>query len=224
VILDEGVARLLDSQSGKRKGGGRVPAGKRNANVYGEFVETLGFPARNDIGGASRFFYCPKASKKEKNVGLNSFALRPSYMVANGSKTAATNGKRHDRTTRHQNPHPCVKPLQLTKWLATLIKPEGENGRLLVPFSGSGSEMIGGLQAGWNEVTGIEMTPEFVPIAHARLSHHRLELKTQATLEMAEKTQAKAGRLGGLSRSRAKRLAARCNGAKGGRPRKLVIS
>ena len=84
----------------------------------------------------SGFYFCPKASKKEKNAGLDSFALSPSYMVANGSKTAGSRDKRHDRTTMHQNPHPCVKPLQLTKWLATLIKPEGDEGRLLVPFAG----------------------------------------------------------------------------------------
>ena len=69
-----------------------------------------------------------------------------------------------------KNFHSTVKPLSLTKYLATLIKPP-TGGRLLVPFSGSGSEMIGALQAGWGYVEGVELTEEYIPIAEARLAH-----------------------------------------------------
>lgn len=62
------------------------------------------------------------------------------------------------------------KPLSLTKYLATLIKPP-TGGRLLVPFSGSGSEMIGALQAGWEYVEGVELTEEYIPIAEARIKY-----------------------------------------------------
>ena len=65
---------------------------------------------------------------------------------------------------------PTVKPLSLTKYLATLIKPP-TGGRLLVPFSGSGSEMIGALQAGWEFVEGVELTEEYIPIAEARIKY-----------------------------------------------------
>ena len=68
------------------------------------------------------------------------------------------------------NHHPTVKPLSLTKYLATLIKPP-TGGRLLVPFSGSGSEMIGALQAGWEYVEGVELTEEYIPIAEARIKY-----------------------------------------------------
>ncbi len=68
------------------------------------------------------------------------------------------------------NIHSTVKPLSLTKYLATLIKPP-TGGRLLVPFSGSGSEMIGALQAGWEYVEGVELTEEYIPIAEARIKH-----------------------------------------------------
>lgn len=173
VILDESAAVLLDTQTGERKAGNRVPAGKRsNRVVYGDFAERLEFPARQDVGGASRFYYCPKTSKKERDEGLDEFALQPSYMVAKGSKTyGPPNGVRHERTTTNRNPHPTVKPLALTTWLASLIKPEG-NGKLLVPFSGSGSEMIGGLNAGWGEVQGVELTEEYISVARARIQHH----------------------------------------------------
>ena len=69
-----------------------------------------------------------------------------------------------------KNFHSTVKPLSLTKYLATLIKPP-TGGRLLVPFSGSGSEMVGALQAGWGEVIGVELTEEYIPIAEARIKH-----------------------------------------------------
>ena len=69
-----------------------------------------------------------------------------------------------------KNFHSTVKPLSLTKYLATLIKPP-TGGRLLVPFSGSGSEMIGALQAGWEYVEGVELTEEYIPIAEARIKH-----------------------------------------------------
>jgi site-specific DNA-methyltransferase (adenine-specific) len=73
---------------------------------------------------------------------------------------------------RH-NHHPTVKPIALAKYLATLLLPPSAYvpRRLLVPFSGSGSEMIGGHQAGWEEITGIEMEEEYCQIAEARLAY-----------------------------------------------------
>jgi site-specific DNA-methyltransferase (adenine-specific) len=121
----------------------------------------------NDNGGsASRFFYCAKSSKSERNAGLVGFEERLG---------GAMSGKeyRDDRPPNHTmraNHHPTVKPLSLTKYLATLIKPP-TGGRLLVPFSGSGSEMIGALQAGWEYVEGVELTEDYIPIAEARIKH-----------------------------------------------------
>jgi site-specific DNA-methyltransferase (adenine-specific) len=120
------------------------------------------------LKGASRYYYCTKATQKERNAGLDAFADKPSYMVENGGKGYYRNGEWHPRTTVTKNPHPCVKPLDLCRWLAKLISPKG---RLLVPFSGSGSEMIGGLQSGWSEVVGIERESEYVEVAKARLAH-----------------------------------------------------
>ena len=119
-------------------------AGKRNAQ-NGDVMKTgLGatdtkWGGYGNGGSASRFFYTAKASKSERNAGL-------------------------------ENNHPTVKPLSLTRYLATLIKPP-TGGRILVPFSGSGSEMIGALQAGWGYVEGVELTEEYIPIAEARLAH-----------------------------------------------------
>lgn len=72
------------------------------------------------------------------------------------------------------NPHPTKKPVCLCTYLARLIRTPGE-GRLLVPYSGSGSELIGGLRAGWHEVVGIEREERWLRVAERRLSEEREE-------------------------------------------------
>lgn len=64
-----------------------------------------------------------------------------------------------------------MKPLSLLKWLCTLLTPPPEYAprRLLVPFSGSGSEIAGAiLSGGWEEIVGIEQDAEYCRIAEAR--------------------------------------------------------
>ena len=118
-----------------------------------------------------RFFYSSKSSKSERNAGLEGFEeveMGRNQSSLDGGKILTGSG--NERSNTRQNHHPTVKPLALTKYLATLIKPP-QGGRLLVPFSGSGSEMIGALQAGWEEVIGVELTEEYIPIAEARIKH-----------------------------------------------------
>jgi len=79
-------------------------------------------------GSAARFFYTAKASKSERNAGLEGFE---EVRVTDGRKTEHHTG--HLRTSPKVNYHPTVKPLSLTKYLANLIKPP-TGGRLLVPF------------------------------------------------------------------------------------------
>ncbi|WP_417737778.1 DNA methyltransferase [Rosistilla oblonga] len=72
---------------------------------------------------------------------------------------------------RGDNKHPTVKPLDLCEYLAQLILPPERSTprRLVVPYSGSGSEMIGALSAGWDQVTGIEMDEQWVKTSQRRL-------------------------------------------------------
>ena len=90
--------------------------------------------------------------------------------LALGVSPALVNSRLLISVSDGKNFHSTVKPLSLTKYLATLIKPP-TGGRLLVPFSGSGSEMIGALQAGWEYVEGVELTEEYIPIAGARIKY-----------------------------------------------------
>ena len=133
-----------------------------------------------DSGSASRFFYCAKASKSERNAGLEGFedAERTDYGGFHSEKGLIENGRNPENRVPMKNGHPTVKPLSLTKYLATLIKPP-TGGRLLVPFSGSGSEMIGALQAGWEYVEGVELTEEYIPIAEARIKYWTERVKEE---------------------------------------------
>ena len=132
--------------------------GTRNPKIVGD-----------NGGSASRFFYCAKSSKSERNAGLEGFEEKLTPKMDGGEFINPMTGVSSKQTMR-QNHHPTVKPLSLTKYLAALIKPP-TGGRLLVPFSGSGSEMIGALQAGWDYVEGVELTEEYIPIAEARIKY-----------------------------------------------------
>ena len=65
-----------------------------------------------------------------------------------------------------------MKPISLCQYLATLILPPARKipRKLLVPYCGSGSEMIGAIWAGWDQVIGIEIEPKYVAQAKRRLA------------------------------------------------------
>ncbi|HUX43575.1 MAG TPA: site-specific DNA-methyltransferase [Terracidiphilus sp.] len=139
-------------------------------NCYGKGDE--GFDASGgyvDSGSAARFFYCAKASKADRDEGCEAMPLRDSYMVENGSKTAAAaNGVRYDRTTQQRNHHPTVKPTALMRYLVRLVTPT--NGTVLDPFMGSGSTGKAAIAEGFRFI-GIERDPESFEIAVARCKH-----------------------------------------------------
>jgi DNA methylase len=122
--------------------------------------------------GASRFFYCAKASSKERNAGLD--GIEP-QTTDDGRNIPIDNPFQRGKTLRRNN-HPTVKPLALCRYLATLLLPPASVAprRLWVPFAGSGSEMIGAMQAGWDEIIGIEQDADFCEIAKLRLQHWRM--------------------------------------------------
>jgi site-specific DNA-methyltransferase (adenine-specific) len=170
---DEVVGLFPDSKSSSGGMGGSNPgmwAGKKQRERGGH----------DDSGSAARFFYTAKASKSERNAGLEGFEeVRESDRVKDDG--VGGDNPRNRSNNARANHHPTVKPLSLTKYLANLIKPP-TGGRLLVPFSGSGSEMIGALQAGWEHVEGVELTEEYIPIAEARIKYW-LEQKAEEDLQ-----------------------------------------
>jgi site-specific DNA-methyltransferase (adenine-specific) len=126
---------------------------------------TNGLPP--DSGSAARFFYCAKASKRDRDEGCEGMPLQASYMVENGSKTAAAaNGVRYDRTTRQRNNHPTVKPTALMRYLCRLVTPP--KGIVLDPFMGSGSTGKAAALEGFQFI-GIEREAEYAQIAKTRI-------------------------------------------------------
>lgn len=167
---DCAVARL-DAQSGERKAGspktGSEPkAAAFSGNLYGDAARNgQAFGGYDDAGGASRFFYCAKASRAERNAGLDGTPERV-FSVWGGDQDDLSEGKKS--TTPRCNVHPCVKPLSLMRWLVRLVTPPG--GLVLDPFAGSGSTGVACVLEGFRFV-GIDQDPEYVEIARRRIAH-----------------------------------------------------
>jgi site-specific DNA-methyltransferase (adenine-specific) len=145
IILDDHTARMVDAQSGERRAGGSLSGNEPSepqTNVYAGGLTRQEWDSYDDEGGASRFFYTAKAATWERTAGIG------------------------QRST-----HPTVKPIELTEYIARLLLAPERNGpsRLLVPFAGVGSEMIGARLAGWGHVTGLERETEYVEQGLQRL-------------------------------------------------------
>jgi len=138
----------------------------------------------NDSGSASRFFYCAKASKKDRNEGLEGFEEKEGdKVILNGicknCRKVWIDGKRvgdccdnRERTTEAKatqaNNHPTVKPTPLMQYLVRLVTPVG--GTVLDPFMGSGSTGKACALEGFDFI-GIEKDPEYCKIAEARIEY-----------------------------------------------------
>jgi DNA modification methylase len=173
VILDEYSAELLDEQSGVTKSG---KAGVRTSDGFNKtaFGKGIGIKAGQengeygDSGGASRFFYVAKASKRDRNEGLDE--LETKTVEIGDERPSGNSWERRGRreTKPRQNFHPTVKPTELMKYLIKLVTPP--NGTVLDPFTGSGSTGKAALLEGFSFI-GIEMTEEYLPIIEGRLKH-----------------------------------------------------
>jgi len=70
-----------------------------------------------------------------------------------------------------RNLHPTIKPIALIRWLARLLLPPEAYmpRRVLVPFSGAGSEVIAARLEQWDEVIGVELHEEYATLARHRM-------------------------------------------------------
>lgn len=175
VAMDLSAAEMLDAQTGtlasdnhpaKRRGiGFTESAGGQNAGTNGERRST-------DSGGASRFLYVAKASRAERELGLDGEPRRVRRITeghglgpVNTSKGDGS-GLRENRPTT--NPHPTVKPLALMRWLVKLVTQPGD--LVLDPFAGSGTTGMACVLEG-REFIGIERETEYAAIAERRIAN-----------------------------------------------------
>ena len=118
LLFDEEAAAMLDEQSGVLKSGG----GDKSSEKMGYHGGAKGCGPKltePSSGGASRFFYVAKASKRERNAGMG----------------------------EQKNGHPTIKPIKLMEYLVRMITPP--NGVVLDPFTGSGSTGVAALKLGF---------------------------------------------------------------------------
>ena len=133
----------------------------------------------NDNGSASRYFYCAKASKKDRDEGLDGLESKPMYQADNehgnlGAFYVKKAGGEIGDVQLRKNTHPTVKPTDLMQYLVRLVTPN--NGTILDPFNGSGSTgkavMYENKERNKNyKYIGIELTEEYLPIAKARIEY-----------------------------------------------------
>ena len=140
--------------------------------------------AGDNGGSASRYFYCAKASKKDRDEGLDEFEEKRKLGYGYKNKiepTSRTNeGMFKERETQRKNTHPTVKPTDLMQYLIRLVTPNG--GTILDPFNGSGSTGKAVMYENKErdkdyKYIGIEITEEYLPIARARIEYVCKDLK-----------------------------------------------
>ena len=189
LVLDEDAAALLDGQSGNLQArGNKGPSVADGPALYGPSRRNSGAEYPTDSGGASRFFYCAKASRAEREAGLSGGAVvtrTPMAGRGQGGLKCRTCGKwkvsgnpcsclepdfeptdfERPATANH---HPTVKPVALMRWLCRLVTPPG--GLILDLFVGSGSTGVAAVLEGFGFL-GIEKEAEYVQIADQRIQH-----------------------------------------------------
>ena len=170
IIFDEEAGQVLDQQSGISKSPSKVKSGGKT--FHGQDYDMRGEDKEgyNDIGGASRFFYCPKASKKDRDEGLDGFEETISEIAQINSQTKLQpNGEYvENKVLPRKNNHPTVKPTALMLYLIKLVTPVG--GTVLDCFLGSGSTGKAAVRGGFDFI-GIEREEEYIKIAEARIKN-----------------------------------------------------
>lgn len=177
TVMDREAAKMLDEQSGVRKS-----ASNRTATTGSHFssgnelaasrtVYAGGAPYAGDTGGASRFFYTAKASRSERNAGLEGMVERRKKIAVIQTPGVANDGDWEDGkqlSSSMANHHPTVKPISLMRWLVRMVTPPG--GVVLDPFLGSGTTGCAAAIEGFDFI-GIEQDAEYVEISERRIAH-----------------------------------------------------
>jgi site-specific DNA-methyltransferase (adenine-specific) len=172
VCLDEDAAAMLDEQSGKLS-----PASVyvRQTDDKDKLIYRSGMAhkkagqihhAFGDSGGASRFFYTAKASRREREAGLEGMPERVTerYGEQGQGPMPQQTPREHKSAANH---HPTVKPIALMRWLCRLVTPPG--ALVLDPFTGSGTTGCAAVLEGFRFI-GAELEAAYVDIARRRIA------------------------------------------------------
>lgn len=169
-LIHDGSDEVVDLFPNTKSGKPGVHGGVNNGAVYGGIESRIpGTPmiGLGDEGSASRFFYCAKASKSDRDEGLDQMEEQQfvQWQTGNGA-SGKPSSMSEGRDTKRKNTHPTVKPTELMRYLVRLVTPKG--GVVLDPFMGSGSTGKAAKLEGFDFI-GIEMDEEYMEIAKARI-------------------------------------------------------
>lgn len=151
--------------------------------------DSFGGARFGDNGSAARFFYCAKASKQERELGLDNFEKQDSLKWVGGSvaTTYPDGSPRPEQTSK--NNHPTVKPIALMKYLATMLKMP-EPTTVIDCFGGSGTTALGCIEARLDYII-IEKDDDYFEIMKARIENYEpgmLEYSSKPKEKTSNKT------------------------------------
>jgi len=162
-MLDEQSGDLMDGWRPNRKNHKPTKPAYLTFSGDEKTISTVS-TTYQDKGGASRFFYCAKASRTERNFGLENTDIKEKPIPINEPHNSKTLQERYKMVSK--NNHPTVKPISLLQYLIKLVSKEG--AVILDPFLGSGTTAIACLKLN-RKFIGIEKEEEYVRIANARI-------------------------------------------------------
>ena len=148
-----------------------VMAGSASGRFPANFIHDGSDKVVDLLGEPARFFYCAKASKRDRNEGLEGFEKKHRAGLVGADRTTEEKldpVSERFRTQPVANNHPTVKPTDLMRYLVRLVTQP--NGTVLDPFMGSGSTGKACAYEGFNFI-GIEQSAEYVEIARARIEY-----------------------------------------------------
>lgn len=179
-------------------------------------MECANLGGLGDEGSAARYFYCAKASKLDRDEGLDGFVEHSTGDLQggrrDGSAGSVMNPLRPDGHIRNnplnpyagaggikKNNHPTVKPTSLMQYLVRLVSPKGST--ILDPFNGSGSTGKAVMfenrsrDADYKYI-GIDLSEEYLEISKARIEYAMtadisIEDDTSVKLSKPDKTKPK---------------------------------
>lgn len=187
TYCDSKVAEVLDEQSGVKKSSGNRN-GKQDKYEMNNPVNIGGgyHTDYNDTGGCSKilhkcdfekeehdlYHYVPKVGKKERSAGCEDKEDKE-------FKSDVPVPQRKERPFySNKNNHPTVKPIALNEKILKLFKTPNKQ-RTLIPFVGSGSEIIGAIKAGYEDIEGCEINQEYIDIANARIKYWKKKFEEE---------------------------------------------
>ena len=201
TYCDSKVAEMLDRQSGISK------SSNNRINKIGTPTDSpTSFGVANkeheysDIGGCSKilhkcdytqedidlYYYEPKVSSSERNAGCDEFDT--SQCVGGGGGIGdylddvnSASGKYGSEKAPSKNTHPTLKPIELNYRILKLFKTPNDQV-ICYPFAGAGSEIIGGIKAGFENWHGCELNQEYVDIANARIKYWQETMTVQTSI------------------------------------------